>query len=240
MHASRTPSRISSAGALCVSLALMAGSAQAGDSDVYISGGGGHYEIGKIRTMRDMRFTQVVNQKYDFSCGSAAVATLLTYHYNHPVSEKDVMSAMFMTGDQDKIRKEGFSLLDMKNYLEAIGYRAEGYKQSLDKLAKVGIPAIALINRRGYLHFVVVKGVSEDRVVMGDPTLGIRTLPRDDFEKMWNGIIFVILNQKSIGQSTFNTAHSWSPHGSPNFRGMLDNGQLGSMTVNISMTPNYF
>src|SRR5690606_32244328 len=138
----------------------------------------------KVKTLSERRFTQVVHQKYDYSCGSAAVATLLTYHYGNPVTEIDVLNAMYEHGDQEKIKREGFSLLDMKNYLNLIGYQAEGYKESLDKLTSVDIPAIALINRKGYLHFVVIKGVTKDKVSLGDPTLGVIMHDREDFEKM--------------------------------------------------------
>src|SRR5580658_2885474 len=67
-----------------------------------------------VTTLKELRFRRVVKQAYDFSCGSAALATLLTYHYNYPVLEDSVLKAMFAEGDKEKIRKEGFSMLDLK------------------------------------------------------------------------------------------------------------------------------
>lgn len=55
----------------------------------------------------------------------------------------------------------------------------------LDTLASAGVPAIALINFNGYRHFVVIKGIREDGVLLRDPALGLRTLPRAQFESMW-------------------------------------------------------
>ena len=136
-----------------------------------------------------------------------AVATLLTYHYGHPINESDVLQVMYDNGDKDKIRKEGFSMLDMKRYLAKIGYHAEGFREPLDKLSNVGIPAIVLINKRmATCISLVVQGVTKARVAVGDPTLGLRVYPRKDFEKMWNGILFVVLDNKNIAQATFNTA----------------------------------
>lgn len=224
---------------LAASLAFSA-PALAGGNSVYLRSGGGEYQLPKMKSLLDSRFRNVVRQHYDYSCGSAAVATLLTYHYGHPIDEMKVLQAMFETGDQEKIRTQGFSLLDMKNYLTQIGYHAEGYKESLDRLGKAGIPAIVLINKRGYMHFVVVKGVTQDKVAVGDPTLGVRIYNRKDFEKMWNGILFVILDNKRIAQASFNTAESWSPNGNPNFRNMLDNAALNSLTISLSTTPNYY
>jgi len=227
-------------GACAIMMMSASSSLTAAPNDIFIDGGGGDYRLNKIKSLVDMRFRNVVHQHYDFSCGSAAVATLLTYHYRHPVDEMDVLQVMFESGSQEKIRKEGFSMLDMKHYLASIGYHAEGYKESLDKLAKVGIPAIALINKRGYMHFVVIKGVTSDNVAVGDPTLGIRIYDRQDFEKMWNGIIFVLLNNMDIARASFNAAESWSPSGNPYFRHMLDRGELASLTIGMSLTANHF
>jgi uncharacterized protein len=209
------------------------------DNDFSVRGGGGDYSV-RVKNFADRRFLQVVRQRYDFSCGSAAVATLLTYHYGHDITEKEVLDAMFLHGDQEKIRREGFSLLDMKQYLSTIGYDAEGYKESLDKLSSVGIPAIVLINKKSYLHFVVVKGVSKDKVSVGDPTRGVIIYDRKDFEKMWNGILFVITDRMKAGRSSFNNEIAWQPYGLPQFRNMLDNGQLGAMTLNTVYSPNYY
>src|SRR5215470_19450925 len=64
------------------------------------------------------KFETVVKQRYDFSCGSAALATLLTFHYGRAVSEEQVFDAMWSVGDKANIRAKGFSLLDMKLYLQ--------------------------------------------------------------------------------------------------------------------------
>jgi predicted double-glycine peptidase len=84
----------------------------------------------KVTTLR-WKFRSTVPQKWDFSCGSAAVATLLTYHYNTPTSEESAIAVMYVRGDQAKIRREGFSLLDMKLYLEQHGFRADGFEATL-------------------------------------------------------------------------------------------------------------
>ena len=90
------------------------------------------------------------------------------------MTEQAVFEEMYARGDQDKIRKEGFSLLDMKRYLEARGFEANGYEAPLDKLVGAGIPAIVLINDNGYNHFVVIKGMRGERVLIGDPSGGTR------------------------------------------------------------------
>ncbi|MGN6376011.1 MAG: C39 family peptidase [Sphingomonas sp.] len=163
-----------------------------------------------VASMRALKFNTVVHQQFDFSCGSAALATLLRYHYDLPRSEADVFTGMWREGDQAHIRQVGFSLLDMKRYLAEQHLRADGYRVTLDAIAKRGLPGIALITVRGYRHFVVVKGIAGDRVLLGDPSLGLRTVSRADFQRMWNGIYFVLTSDMSVGQQHFNGARQWA------------------------------
>jgi predicted double-glycine peptidase len=169
---------------------------------------GGAYSL-PITSMKAARFRAMVRQQYDFSCGSAALSTLLTYHYGFKVTEEAVFVAMYEKGDQPKIRRDGFSLFDMKRYLESQGFQADGFEAPLEKLESAGIPAIVLINENGYNHFVVIKGIRDGRVLIGDPSGGTRALTQAAFERLWtNGILFVIGNHTQ--QAKFNLAAEWS------------------------------
>ena len=165
-----------------------------------------------IATLKEVKFRNTIRQRYDFSCGSAAVATLLTYQYNYPVNEQVVFEQMYAHGDRQKINKEGFSLLDIKLYLSSIGFDADGFRASLDQLQKANLPAIVLIEDRGYHHFVVVKGIRYGRVLVGDPARGTRAIPLDRFNQLWkNGLVFVIHNRRQFAR--FNTDSDW--HNAP-------------------------
>lgn len=173
--------------------------------------GGGHYNVA-VMSWRDIPFRTVVRQQYDYSCGSAAVATLLRYHYGLPVTEAEVFESMFERGDQPRIRQVGFSMLDMRGYLERRGYAADGLRLSLDRLATLNTPAIALISHNEYRHFVVVKGVSEDRVLVGDPTFGLQTYTRAEFEAVWNGVVLAIRRTpEGSAAPGYNRDDEWRP-----------------------------
>jgi predicted double-glycine peptidase len=150
------------------------------------------------------RFLTVVRQQYDFSCGSAALATLLRYHYQDLQTEQTVFVGMFRDGDRAQIRQLGFSLLDMKRYLAVRGIGADGYRVSLDEIERARVPGIALIDFNGYKHFVVVKGVAGDTVLLGDPSLGLRREARATFAKQWNGVFFVLNGRNDIAMQHFN------------------------------------
>ncbi len=168
---------------------------------------GGAYSVPAV-SMKEARYSAMIRQQFDFSCGSAALSTLLTYHYHFPVTEQVVFEEMFAKGEQEKIKQEGFSLLDMKRYLEAHGYEADGFEAPLARLSTAGIPAIVLINDHGYNHFVVVKGLRDERVLIGDPSGGTRALSLKAFESIWvNQILFVISNHQDA--AAFNQASDW-------------------------------
>jgi predicted double-glycine peptidase len=164
-----------------------------------------------VTTLRDIKFRKTTRQQYDFSCGSAALATLLTHHYGTPVTEKEVFEKMFLLGDQAKIRQQGFSLLDMKRYLATRGFTGDGFQQPLDKLLSAKLPAIVLVSDRGYNHFVVIKGSEDGRILLGDPATGARTVTRERFMEIWaNKLLFVIHRYPAaIGKVAFNGADDW-------------------------------
>jgi predicted double-glycine peptidase len=184
---------------------LATGSAGAGT--LYLPAIGGGYAL-PVTSLKEIRFKSTLRQQYDFSCGSAAIATLLTHQYGYPISEQAVFQEMYARGDQKKIQREGFSLLDMKRYLEAQGFAADGFAQPLEKLASAQLPAIVLINDKGYHHFVVVKGMRDGRVLLGDPATGTRAISRKHFESIWvNQLLFVIHNRQD--QARFNSQADW-------------------------------
>ncbi len=163
-----------------------------------------------VTSVIERRFQTIVRQKYDFSCGSAALATLLRYHYAREVGEDGVFIGMWKEGDREQIRRLGFSLLDMKRYLSALGLKADGYRVSLDDVASTGIPGIALISTKNYRHFVVVKGVRDNELLIGDPSAGLRIMSREEFSRTWNGVYFVLNSDQLDGRRGFNRDVQWA------------------------------
>lgn len=188
---------------------------------------GGNFDV-RVMSWWEIPFRSVVRQRYDFSCGSAAVATLLTHHYGRPVSEREAFASMWSVGDRDEIRKRGFSLLDMRSYLVSMGYQAEGFRLTVDQLAKVKRPLIALIDLNGYKHFVVIKGMRGDRVLTGDPMLGLTDYSREDFERHWEGVALAIMKAPDRRLPSYNLAGDWGPWS----RAPIDQG--GALRVSVN------
>ncbi|AZL74079.1 C39 family peptidase [Pseudomonas sichuanensis] len=148
-----------------------------------------------IQSIRERKFADLVQQKTDFSCGAASLATILRQAYWLDVDEQHVIEGMLANADQDLVRTQGFSMLDMKRYVESLGMRARGYRVAPESLHDIRIPVVVLMDIRGYKHFVVMQRVDKGWVYIGDPVLGHKRFKIDDFVKGWNGIIFAVIGQ---------------------------------------------
>lgn len=147
-----------------------------------------------VRSMLDFRNDRLVRQHWDYSCGAATVATLLTYQLNAPVTERQAAVGMLRNSNIALVRARlGFSLLDLKHFAATRGFAASGYVGlTVDELVQMA-PAIAPIIVLGFPHFVVVRGRRGDRLLLGDPAFGNRTMTVQAFDKAWPSRIgFVI------------------------------------------------
>jgi len=151
------------------------------------------FEKRKIISIKERKFLNLVKQQTDFSCGAASLATILKYAYRIDVEEVDVLEGLFAVSDVELVQRQGFSLLDIKKYVNGIGMRGRGYKVSMEALEKVRIPTITLLDMKGYKHFVVLKKTDKEFVYIADPALGNKVIKKKDFKEQWNGVVFAVI-----------------------------------------------
>ncbi len=197
-------------------------------ADTDVTAAGATYGL-HVMSWRDIPFRTIVRQQFDYSCGSAALATLLRYHYGRAVTEADVFKDMYQRGDQAQIRRVGFSLLDMKHYLDHVGLRADGYRLTIDQLKIIGRPAIAVMKVGPYRHFVVIKGILADKVLVGDPALGLKTYTLNAFAAQWDGIVFAIHEDSKV-KGAFNRVAEWRPWASAPVGPAMSDDTLSRLT----------
>jgi predicted double-glycine peptidase len=150
-----------------------------------------------VRSLREIRQANVVVQQWDTSCGAAALATLLNYQHGLPMPEKTIAETMLQRVDPLKVKvRGGFSLLDLKRYVDGLGLEGVGYMQlSLENLLDLA-PAIVPVQFRGYPHFVVVRGRSGGKVLLADPAFGNRAVDVATFEQSWQGNIGFVVQRR--------------------------------------------
>jgi predicted double-glycine peptidase len=146
-------------------------------------------------TVKELRDQYVVKQERDYSCGSAALATLLIHYYGDDTSEKELLELLLAPlSQEEKVKKSqrGFSLLDLKRVAVAKGYRAAGFRLTIQDLARLTAPVMAFVEPLGYKHFAVVRGVDRGRVFLADPARGNLRMGVSQFLQEWSGIVFVL------------------------------------------------
>jgi predicted double-glycine peptidase len=148
-----------------------------------------------IRSLKEIRGEGVVRQKWDMSCGAAALSTLLTYDFKDNTPESAIVVWILHRVDPILVRaRGGFSLLDLKHFAQARGYTAEGFTgMSIEELATQKTSVIVPIRLKGYDHFIVVRQIVGGRVIVADPGFGNLTMKVDRFQTLWKeGIVFIV------------------------------------------------
>jgi len=138
----------------------------------------------------ELRRHQVVIQEFDISCAAAALATLLTYQHGDPVTEREIALGLIDRPEYIEnpalIRlRQGFSLLDLKRFVDGRGYEGIGFGQlTYDDLFERA-PIIVPLDLHGFRHFVIFRGELGGSVLLADPAYGNRTMSRERFERAW-------------------------------------------------------
>lgn len=175
---------------------LATGIAPVGAADIGFSGvlpNGAVYTT-PVESMIEGRFRHLVRQQTDYSCGAASLATILKYAYHLDADEATVIEGMLNISDPELVAQRGFSLLDIKRYVESLGMRGRGYRVDEERLRSLRVPGIVLMDVNGFRHFVVLKQVIDDRVEVGDPILGNRSVPVEEFLASWpSRAVFVVI-----------------------------------------------
>ncbi len=143
-----------------------------------------------VASLIEIRERNVVIQNWDLSCGAAALATILNYQHGDPVSEREIATRLmsrseYLDNPMLVTLRQGFSLLDLKRFVDGRGYNGVGLGQLTLEHLVARAPMIVPINVYGYQHFVVFRGTLGNRVLLADPAFGNRTMVRSDFENAW-------------------------------------------------------
>ena len=148
----------------------------------------------KVRPFSEIEGDHLIRQSFDYSCGSAALATLLNFYLGEKLTEKQVIQGLLQNGDSESIaQRRAFSLLDMKKFVNALGYDGTGYKADLEDLTTLGKPCLVPVKIFDYRHFAVFKGIHKGHIFLADPWRGDLSFTLDEFKEMWyENVIFVV------------------------------------------------
>ena len=134
---------------------------------------------GNPQTWRGLQRQNVEMQDLDYSCGAAALATLLREFYEIDTDEAEILRRMG--------KNNAASLADLARVVKGYGFKAAGYSLKLPDLMRLKIPAIVHLLHRGEGHFSVVRGIRDDGLIaLADPSWGNRNFLRHQFARLWD------------------------------------------------------
>ncbi|WP_166265747.1 C39 family peptidase [Marinobacter caseinilyticus] len=148
----------------------------------------------RVEPLVEQKFRNIVRQAYDYSCGSAALTTVLKFYLGRNLDERQVMEGLLHYGESERIvERRAFSMLDMKRLVTALGYPAGGFRASIEDLKELDHPAIVPIQHAGFKHFVVLRAIRDDRVFLADPSVGNISFTVNQFADKWDdNVLFIV------------------------------------------------
>lgn len=151
-----------------------------------------------VRNAKEIRTSGVILQQRDFSCGAAALATVLNKFWDDKAAtETNLLIAIATTLSRAELEeriKNGLTLTDLKRVCDRFGYTTVLGKLTVDKLAESKVPLIVGITVNDYDHFVVVRGADKQYVYLADPAVGRMRVPIEEFAQQWqkNAVLVVV------------------------------------------------
>lgn len=123
----------------------------------------------------------IILQDERAECGHACVAMISNY-WGHRL---DLYSIRSMSNTSSR----GITMLDINQLFESLGFVTRALQVPLEELHLIKCPALLHWNLN---HFVVLKKVKKNMVVIHDPAIGVRNCSLEEFSKSFTGIVLEV------------------------------------------------
>lgn len=153
-----------------------------------------------LETMKSLRWRGVVRQAYDYSCGTGSIANLLALVGVEPPDERALIEQYTKSRGAEAVQsamQAGFSLLDLKRMLDALGYKTAGMRYEAGTMPEDPQPMIVYLVVKGYKHFAVFAGVEQGQVVLRDPARGHIRMTQERFLSEWDGTALCLTGKEA-------------------------------------------
>ncbi len=150
----------------------------------------------RICSYQELQRVRVVMQQRDYSCGAAALATVIRYYWGDPVTEEQflmLLARIRTPKELEEREKNGLALTDLRDIANKAGYQASLGKLTFPEIAKSKVPLVVGIKVNGHEHFVVYRGTDCYWVYLADPLRGNVRVYAWEFVQQWqeNAILVV-------------------------------------------------
>lgn len=145
--------------------------------------------MGGTSNPKQTRRRAIIRQTSPATCGPAALATLLTFYFDDPVTEEEM--AKLVGADKKSLS----SMRELRDASRAKGYKAEGFRATLAALTHQvetsGLPVLVHF-KEPTQHYVLVVGRVGDFILVTDPARGEVSMHQTDFLRRWDGFVLIV------------------------------------------------
>lgn len=128
---------------------------------------------------------KVILQTNQSDCLLACAAMIMdTYGCRIPV---------YRLVERVELSRAGSNVLQLKDALGEYGFAVEGYRIDVEKINHSIMPLIAYVNNS---HFIVINKATGNKFYGIDPAIGRITYSREEFEKIYSGVVIKITKIK--------------------------------------------
>jgi len=142
-----------------------------------------------------LRYEATIPQAFDYTCGASSVATILSYYFDRPTTEAEIIGALrkrYSIEEIAKRRETGLSFDDLIFAANQLGYSAEGAHIVSSELRKLEGPVIVHLDKGKFQHFAVLRLVGDNVFYLSDPVVGQVTMSSAEFDSEFSGNILAI------------------------------------------------
>ena len=150
-----------------------------------------------VKNWEEVKQQNVVMQDHEYTCGAASLATLMQHYFGDDVTEKQILNVIEKQMPQEEWVEKFTTGLSVRDLMRAarsgeFGYEAEARELKLSDLVELTAPVIVHLEKNDFQHFVVYRGIADDRVYLADPILGNVRMSVDEFRQQWTGIAMAL------------------------------------------------
>lgn len=124
-------------------------------------------------------------------CGAACLATIARqYGLNKPISQIRQIAGT---------DRKGTNAYGMVKAAKKLGFIAKGVRATHEQCdEKLPLPAVAHVIKDDLVHYVVVHEVKRDQVTIADPAEGLVKYTKEDFFRIWTGVLILMVPDESF------------------------------------------
>jgi predicted double-glycine peptidase len=159
-----------------------------------------------VESWKELKQHNIVMQQRDYSCGAAALATVLHEFWGENVNEEKVLLNLVTMLDATQLKERfenGLTLTDLRRVAVKMGYEAAIGTLEYNKLAESKVPLIIGVKVNDYDHFVVYRGTDNYYVYLADPIRGNIRVPGWQFQEQWQkNLVLVVAKAGDVDPPT--------------------------------------